>query len=143
MMMYSPSARRPGEARRPLDHVAVAVHSIEDSRALFELLAGGSCSPPETLPDQGVRVAFVGAVELLEPLAEDTTVGRFLQRRGPGLHHVAYRVDDLASELRRLEAEGIRLVDREPRAGARGHRVAFLHPSSTGGVLVELVQRST
>ncbi|NIU30745.1 MAG: methylmalonyl-CoA epimerase, partial [Gemmatimonadetes bacterium] len=94
------------------------MHSIEESRALFELLTGGSCSPPETLPDQGVRVAFVGAVELLEPLAEDTTVGRFLQRRGPGLHHVAYRVDDLASELRRLEAEGIRLVDREPRAGA-------------------------
>ncbi len=135
MMSYSPSADR------PLDHVAVAVHSIEESRALFELLTGESCSPPETLETQGVRVAFVGDLELLEPLAADSTVGRFLQRRGPGLHHVAYRVDDIAAELERLDAEGIRLVDPEPRTGAKGHRVAFLHPSSTNGVLVELVQR--
>jgi methylmalonyl-CoA epimerase len=133
-MMYSPSADR------PLDHVAVAVHSIEESRGLFELLTGEGCSPPETLEAQGVRVAFVGAVELLEPLTADSTVGRFLERRGPGLHHIAYRVDDLAAELERLEASGIRLVDAEPRTGAKGHRVAFLHPASTNGVLVELIQ---
>ena len=134
MMMYSPSASR------PVDHVAVAVHSIEEGRALYELLTGERCSPPETLESQGVRVAFVGSVELLEPLGPDTTVGRFLERRGPGLHHVAFRVEDLEAELRRLEDEGVRLVDREPRTGAKGHRVAFLHPSSTDGVLVELVQ---
>ncbi len=126
---------------RPLDHVGVAVHSIAESSRVFELLSGASCSPPETLPEQGVRVAFVGDVELLEPLAPDTTVGRFLDRRGPGLHHVAYRTHDLEADLAELDAAGLRLIDREPRTGANGHRVAFLHPSSTGGVLVELVER--
>lgn len=126
----------------PIDHVAIAVHSIEETSRIFELLTGGTCSPPEILHDQGVRVAFVDALELLEPLGPDTTVARFLERRGPGLHHVAYGTEDLASELRRLEAAGVRLIDREPRAGAQGHYVAFLHPSSTGGVLVELVERT-
>lgn len=139
-MTYSRAANRPSGASKPLDHVAVAVHSIEESAALFELLTGDTRSPPEELPDQGVRVSFVGSVELLEPLGPDTIVGRFLERRGPGLHHVAYRVDDIAAELDRLDVEGIRLVDAEPRVGAGGHLVAFLHPSSTGGVLVELVQ---
>ena len=134
MMMYSPLANR------PLDHVAVAVHSIAEKRALYELLTGESGSPPETLESQGVRVAFVGSVELLEPLGPETTVGRFLQRRGPGLHHIAFRVDDVAAELHRLASAGVELVDREPRTGAKGHSVAFLHPSSTGGVLVELVE---
>lgn len=128
-------------ANRPLDHVAVAVHSIEESRSLFELLSGDSCTPPETLEALGVRVAFVGAVELLEPLGPDTTVGRFLQRQGQGLHHVAYLTHDLEGDLARLDAEGVPLIDRAPRTGARGHRVAFLHPSGTGGVLVELVER--
>lgn len=126
---------------RSLDHVAIAVHSIEESRRSFELLSGEACSPPETLAAQGVRVAFVGDVELLEPLGPDTTVGRFLQRRGPSLHHVAYLSHDLEGDLARLEAEGVPLIDRVPRPGARGHRVAFLHPSGTGGVLVELVER--
>jgi len=135
-MMYA------GSAKRPLDHVAVAVHSLEESAVLYELLTGETRSPPETLEAQGVRVCFVGAVELLEPLSPDTTVGRFLQRRGPGLHHVAYRSEDLVTELAGLEADGIRLIDREPRPGAGGHKVAFLHPTSTGGVLVELVQHA-
>jgi methylmalonyl-CoA/ethylmalonyl-CoA epimerase len=127
------------EAGRPIDHVAVAVHSIEEGRRLFEFLSGAQCSQPETLEAQGVRVAFVGFVELLEPLAPDTAVGRFLERRGPGLHHVAYRTADLEADLERLEAEGIELIDRQPRPGAGGHRVAFLKP--TGGVLIELVER--
>lgn len=126
----------------PLDHVAIAVHSIEDTSNLFELLTGDTCSPPETLEAQGVRVAFVGSVELLQPLGPMTTVARFLERRGPGLHHIAYRTTDLAAELRRLEAAGIQLIDTEPRPGAGGHSVAFLHPSSTGGILVELVERA-
>lgn len=135
-MMYSPSADR------PFHHVAVAVHSIAESRTLYELLTGEDCSTPETLESQGVKVAFVGQVELLEPLSPDSTVGRFLARRGPGLHHIAFEVDDIRAELERLEGEGLRLVDREPRKGAKGHLVAFLHPSSTDGVLVELVQHA-
>ena len=128
-------------AQRQLDHVAVAVHSIAESAPTFELFSRTPCTPPETLRDQGVRVAFVGSVELLEPLAADTAVGRFLDRHGPGLHHIAYRTDDLEGDLERLDAAGLRLVDREPRTGAGGHRVAFVHPSSTGGILVELVER--
>lgn len=126
--------------RFPLDHVAVAVRSIADARPLYELLTGDRCSPVETLEDQGVDVAFVGSVELLEPHAPDTPVGRFLDRRGPGLHHVAFRVAELTDALRRLREAGLRLVDETPRPGARGHLVAFLHPESTGGVLVELVE---
>lgn len=136
-MVHSPLTRL------PLDHVAVAVQSIEENCRLFELLSGESCSNPEVLEAQGVRVAFVGDIELLEPLAADTTVGRFLERRGQALHHVAYRTDDLEGELARLEAAGLRLIDRSARIGANGHLVAFIHPSSADGILVELVQRST
>jgi methylmalonyl-CoA/ethylmalonyl-CoA epimerase len=135
-MMYSTAADR------PLDHVAIAVHSIEKSSSVFELISGEPCSPTQTLESQGVRVAFIGSLELLEPLSPETTVGRFLQRRGPGLHHIAYRTTDIQAELARLEAAGTRLIDRVPRMGANGHKVAFLHPESTGGVLVELVQHN-
>jgi methylmalonyl-CoA epimerase len=129
-------------ADRPLDHVGVAVRSIGESSRIFETLTGGTCTAPETLEAQGVRVAFVGSVELLEPLAPDTTVGRFLDRRGPGLHHIAYRTKDIEGELARLAAAGLQLIDETPRTGASGHRVAFVHPSSTGGVLIELVEHS-
>lgn len=125
---------------RPLDHIAIAVRSIETSAPLYELLSGATCSPPETLESQGVRVAFVGTIELLEPLAPDTTVGRFIDRNGEGLHHIAYQVEDIEAELARLLEEGLELVDSTPRPGAGGHRVAFLHPRSTGRVLVELVE---
>ncbi len=135
-MLHSPTTRR------PVDHVAIAVHSIEESRGVFELLSGERCSTPESLSAQGVRVAFVGTIELLEPLGADTTVGRFLARRGQALHHIAYRIDDLGSELARLDAAGVRLIDRTPRPGAFGHMVAFIHPSGTGGILTELVQRT-
>ena len=126
--------------RFPLDHVAVAVASIEEARALFELVTGEVCSPVESIESQGVKVAFVGSVELLEPTDPQSTVARFLERRGPGLHHVAFRVPDLEAALSELAAQGIRLIDEVPRIGARGHRVAFLHPSSTQGILIELVQ---
>jgi methylmalonyl-CoA/ethylmalonyl-CoA epimerase len=128
------------EGARELDHVAIAVSSLEESVTLFQLLTGHAASPPETLEAQGVRVAFCGAVELLEPLGPDTTVGRFLANRGPALHHIAYRTSDIQGELDRLAARGVELIDRSPRPGARGHQVAFLHPRSTGGILVELVQ---
>ena len=128
----------------PVDHIGIAVHSIADALPLFELLTGGSGSPVERVDAQGVDVAFVGTgparLELLEPVSPESGVARFLERRGPGLHHVAYAVPDLAAALRRLAAAGIRLVDPEPRPGAHGRRVAFLHPASTGGVLIELVE---
>mgnify|MGYP006280617535 CR=1 FL=1 len=126
----------------PLDHVAVAVASLEEACPLYELLTGTTCSPVEELPAQGVRVSFVGSLEILEPLEPESTVGRFLDRRGPGLHHIAYRVPDLPEALNRLRDQGFQLIDAEPRPGARGHQVAFLHPRSTGGILVELVQTS-
>jgi methylmalonyl-CoA/ethylmalonyl-CoA epimerase len=125
---------------RPLDHVAVAVTSIDAVRALYERLSGAPGSPTEEVPDQGVNVAFFGQVELIEPRDAQSGVARFLETRGPALHHVAWRVPDLAAELDRLASEGFELIDREPRPGAGGHRVAFLHPRSTGGILVELVE---
>jgi methylmalonyl-CoA/ethylmalonyl-CoA epimerase len=127
----------------PLDHVAIAVESIADARPLFESLLGADGSLVEQVEAQGVAVAFVGTgsgrLELLEPVTPDSAVRRFLDRRGPGLHHIAYRVPDLDAALARLAADGIELIDRTPRPGAGGHRVAFLHPRSTGGVLIELV----
>lgn len=124
----------------PLDHVAIATSSLDEAVPLYERLTGAQGSPVEELPAQGVRVAFVGTLELLEPLSPDTTVGRFLERNGPGLHHVAYRTEDITAELARLVAEGYELIDEAPRPGAGGHQVAFLHPRSTGRILVELVQ---
>ena len=133
--MYSKSAK-------PIDHVAIAVHSIEDSASEFEKLSGHICSSVETIKSQGVRVAFIGSIELIEPLSPDSAVGRFLQRKGQALHHIAYRTDDICFELSKLAAEGIELIDHEPRTWATGHLVAFIHPRSRGGILTELVQHS-
>ena len=124
----------------PLDHVAVVVASLEEASPLFELLGGEVRSPAEVLPGQGVRVLFVGSIELVEPLSPDTPAGRFFQRRGQALHHIAYRVPNLPEALSRLKSEGLELIDETPRPGSRGHQVAFLHPRSTGGFLIELVQ---
>ena len=123
-----------------LDHIGIAVSDLESQIRLHERLSGAQGSRVETLEAQGVRAAFVGFVELLEPLGPETSVGRFLARRGPGMHHFAYRTSDLDAELRRLVAAGFEPVDPEPRTGARGHRVAFLQPRDTGKALVELVE---
>lgn len=125
---------------RRFDHVGVAVHSIAESVGTFELLTGRRAEQPIALPEQGVIVAFVGAVELLEPTGADTPVGRFLAKRGPGLHHLAFSVGDLTAELTFLRRSGVKLIDEAPRRGAHG-LVAFVHPSSAGGVLLELVER--
>ena len=124
----------------PLDHVAIAVASIEEAKAPYEYLTGHTCSPVEAIPSQGVNVAFVGQIELIEPTDPSGAIARFVAKRNGGLHHVAYRVEDIRSELSRLAAEGFDHIDSEPRPGAKGHQVAFLHPRSTGGVLIELVQ---
>lgn len=123
-----------------LHHVAMAVHSIEQTAHVLELVTGARCSLPETVPEQGVKVAFVGSVELIEPTDADGSVARFLGRRGQGLHHIAYAVSDVAVELARLQEAGFDAIDRVPRKGAGGHRIAFLHPRSTEGVLIELVE---
>ena len=128
------------EAKLTLDHVAIAVTSLEEACSLFELLSGETRTTPEVLEAHGVRVAFVGSIEFLEPLNPETPVGRFLSTRGPGLHHMAYRTGDITSEITRLKEEGIEPIDLVPRAGAKGHLVSFLHPSSTEDVLIELVQ---
>ena len=128
----------------PVDHIAIAVPSIVGAQHIFEILTGGRSTLPERVDAQGVNVVFVGGgtarLELLEPLSPDTPVGRFLAKRGQGVHHVAYRVPDLAAALDRLAGEGFELIDRTPRQGAHGRLVAFVHPRSTAGVLIELVQ---
>ena len=135
---------RSQSVKLPLDHVAIAVPSIAAVLPLFESLSGGSGSPLETVAEQRVNVAFVGTgagrLELLEPSTPESTVQKFLDRRGAGLHHIAYRVPDIRAALSRLAAQGFRLIDSEPRPGAGGHLVAFLHPQSTSGVLIELVE---
>jgi methylmalonyl-CoA epimerase len=129
---------------RVLDHVGIAVHSLEESVPLFESITGAPAYGRERVESQGVEVAFVGAgagrVELLAPTRDDSAVARFLARRGAGMHHLCYRVPDLAAELRRYRDAGADLVDHAPRPGAAGHLVAFVHPKSTGGVLIELLQ---
>ena len=127
---------------RPLHHVAIAVPSLEEARGPFELLSEAPGTPPETVESQGVRVMFIGSLELIEPLSTDSAVARFLERRGTALHHIAYVSDDIVADLARLGEAGVRLIDEAPRPGAGGHLVAFLHPKSTGGVLVELVQKA-
>lgn len=124
----------------------MAVASIDEALPTLELISGARGSSPEEIPDQQVRAVFVGTgagrLELLEPTSPASPVARFLARRGPGLHHVAYRVPDLEATLRHLSAAGTELIDSVPRAGAHGRRVAFIHPRSAGGVLVELVEDS-
>jgi methylmalonyl-CoA/ethylmalonyl-CoA epimerase len=127
-----------------IDHVGVAVPSIDSALALYRDALGMTLVHRETVPDQGVDAALLdvgdGHVELLEPLGPDTAVGKFLSRRGPGLHHVAYRVASVEDALDACAAAGMRVIDEQPRIGIRGSRVAFLHPASTGGVLTEIVQ---
>ena len=127
-----------------IDHIGVAVEDLDSAIALHEQAYGLSPEHREVVDDQGVEAVLLdvgdGHVELLAPLRPDTAVGRFLASRGPGLHHVAYRVADVQATLATLRERGLRLIDETPRVGIRDTRVAFLHPQSTGGVLTEIVQ---
>jgi methylmalonyl-CoA epimerase len=127
-----------------IDHVGVAVEDIEAALALYRDTLGMPLVHRETVTEQGVDAALLdvgtGHVELLQPMGPDTPVGKFISRRGTGLHHVAYRVRDVQQTLEQLATSGLRLIDEQPRIGIRGWHVAFLHPASTGGVLTELVQ---
>ena len=128
-----------------IDHIGIATRQIGESLSVGGDALGLTVESSEEVPEQGVRVAMLPIgetrVELLEPLSDDSPVGRFLQKRGPGIHHVALRVADIHAELARLRESGARLIDEKPRVGAGGCLVAFVHPSSTGGVLLELVER--
>ena len=127
-----------------IDHVGIAVEDIDAALALYRDVLGMPLVHRETVAEQGVDAALLdvgdGHVELLQPLGPETPVGKYLARRGPGLHHVAFRVADIDATLSALAGAGLRLLDERPRIGIRGSRVAFLHPASTGGVLTEIVQ---
>ncbi|HEX4672001.1 MAG TPA: methylmalonyl-CoA epimerase [Solirubrobacteraceae bacterium] len=127
-----------------VDHVGVAVDDLEAALALYRDTLGMPLVHRETVAEQGVEAALLDVgeshIELLSPLGPDTAVGKFLSRKGPGLHHVAYRVKSVEEALAALSNAGMRLIDEQPRTGIRNSRVAFVHPSSTGGVLTEIVQ---
>lgn len=126
-----------------IHHVGVAVQDLDEAIETYGRLFGAEVEHRDTVSEQGVEAAAVlvgeSRIELLAATADDTPVGRFLARRGPGVHHLAYEVDDLDERLARLDAEGIELIDRSPRPGLYGMRVAFLDPGSVDGVLAELV----
>ena len=127
-----------------IDHIGVAVEDLDAAIALYESAYAMQLVHRETVTEQGVEAVLLDVgenhVELLSPLGDDTPVGKFLGKRGPGLHHVAYQVPDIEAALARLKEAGLRLIDETPRTGIRGSRVAFLHPASSGGVLTEIVQ---
>lgn len=127
-----------------IDHTGIAVPDIDAAIPFYRDMLKFELVHRETVPDQGVEAVLFDVgdahVELIAPLAPDSGVAEFLEKRGSGLHHLAYRVQDIDSVLAALEADGVRLIDQQPRIGIRGSRVAFLHPAATGGVLTELVE---
>ena len=128
-----------------IDHLGIAVDGIDDALLFYKEVLGMEVTKTELVPEELVRVAMLpvknGArIELLEATREDSPIARFVARRGPGLHHIALRVDDLAATLEKLREEGAQLLN-EPRQGAGGHVYVFVHPKSTGGVLLELIQK--
>jgi methylmalonyl-CoA/ethylmalonyl-CoA epimerase len=130
-----------------IDHIGIATRGIEDALAFYRDALGLDVAETEEVAEQKVRVAMLpigeSRIELLEATTEDSPIARFLEKRGPGIHHVAVRVNDIRAALAELRQKGARLIDEEPRTGAGGCLVAFVHPSSTGGVLLELVQNPT
>lgn len=130
-----------------IQHLGVAVNSIDEALNFWRDALGLELQEIEVVADQGVRVAMLplgeSRVELLEATGAETPVGKFIAKRGPGIHHVCVEVADIRAKLARLKARGVRLIDEEPRTGAGGALVAFVHPAATGGVLVELTERGT
>jgi len=129
-----------------IDHLGIAVRSISDSLAFYCEVLELELGATEAIADQGVNAAFLPVgetrIELLEPVSEDSPVGRFIAKRGEGLHHICYEVEDLRSKMDELRSRGVRVLDGYPRRGAEGKLVAFLHPASANGVLVELVEKA-
>ena len=127
-----------------IDHIGVAVSSIEDSIGLYRDSFEMAEQHRETVEEQGVKAVLLevgeGHIELIEPLTPESGVAKFIEKNGEGMHHVAYQTDDFDAALEKVRTAGLRLIDEEPRIGIRGSRVAFLHPKATGGVLTELVE---
>lgn len=127
-----------------VDHIGIAAHQLEEALAVWRDALGLEVDSTEEVTEQGVRIAMLPIgethIEILEPLSEDSPVGKFLKKRGAGIHHVAIRVNDIAASLAQLKSKGARLIDETPRVGAGGCLVAFVHPASANGVLLELVQ---
>ena len=128
-----------------IDHVGVAVSNLREALAFYQDALGLAVEAPEEVPSQRVRAHFIpagdAAIELLEGTADDSPIRKYLAKRGPGIHHITLRVPDIRAALARLKEKGVRLIDETPREGAHGSLVAFVHPSSAHGVLVELKQR--
>jgi methylmalonyl-CoA/ethylmalonyl-CoA epimerase len=128
-----------------LDHIGIAVASIEDALKFYRDALGLEIDVPEDVVSQRVRAHFIpageAALELLEATADDSPIARFVAKKGPGLHHITLRVDDISAALEQLKAHGVRLIDETPRPGAHGSLVAFIHPAAAHGVLVELTQK--
>jgi len=129
---------------KKINHIGVAVNSIEESAPLYRDVYGMTDEGVEVVEEQKVKVAFFAVgesrIELLEPTSDDSPVAKFIAKNGPGVHHIAYEVDDVCAEIARLKAEGVRLIDEVPRCGAHQTQIAFLHPKSSGGVLTEMCQ---
>jgi methylmalonyl-CoA/ethylmalonyl-CoA epimerase len=127
-----------------IDHIGIATSNIEDAIGFWRQALGLVPEHVEEVPQQKVRVCMLpvgdSRIELLEPMSDDSPISKFLEKRGPGIHHIAVEVDDISAVLAELKDKGAKLIDEQPRAGAGGCLVAFIHPSSTGGVLLELVQ---
>jgi methylmalonyl-CoA/ethylmalonyl-CoA epimerase len=127
-----------------LDHIGIATRELEEALSVWRDALGLMVDSTDEVAEQGVRVAMlpIGGthIELLEPLSQDSPVGKFLQKRGPGIHHIAIRVTNIREALRELKAKGARLIDETPRVGPNGCLIAFIHPSATNGVLLELVE---
>ena len=128
-----------------LTHIGVAVKSIDTSSDLFAKLFGMSEEHTEEVTDEKVKATFFkigeAGIELLEPTSPDSTIAKFITKRGEGVHHLSFEVDDIEAEIARLKREGFQMIDEKPRIGADGFKIAFLHPKSTNGVLVEISQR--
>ncbi len=131
---------------KKIDHIGIAVKNLDEALAFYEEALGLKSTGTEVVEEQKVKVAFLplgeSKLELLESTAPDGPVAKFIETRGEGVQHIAVRVDDIDTKLRELEARGVRLIDKSPRYGAGGARIAFLHPKSTSGILLELCQRS-
>ena len=128
---------------KKIDHIGIAVRDLDSAKAFYTGALGLRVIGEETM--QGMKIAFVPVgdvnIELIQSTADDGVIGRFISKRGEGVHHIAYEVDDVSSALQELKAEGVRMVDETPRKGAHGKEVAFVHPESSHGVLIELVCR--
>jgi methylmalonyl-CoA/ethylmalonyl-CoA epimerase len=131
-------------ALKKIEHIGIAVKNMENSNKLFEALLGVPCDKVEAVESEGVSTAFFNVgpnkIELLEATSPDSPIAKFLEKRGEGIHHIAFEVDDIEAEIERLKGEGFQMIHQESKDGADNKRIAFLHPKSTNGVLIELCQ---